>query len=75
MLPKGWVLQMNDRAWMNEEVMLKWVKILHPYTQQHPALLVMDSFSAHTTQVKTELAKINTYPGIIPEGYISYMLI
>ena len=74
-LPKGLVLQMNDRAWMNEEAMLKWVRvILHPYTQRRPALLVMDSFSAHTTQkVKTELAKINTYPAIIPGGCTIYV--
>ena len=44
-------------------------EILHPYTQCHPALLVMNSFSAHTTQkVETELAKINTYQAIIPGG-------
>ena len=53
--------------------MLKWVReILHAYTERRPALLVMDSFSAHTTQkVKTELAKINTYPAIIHGGVTS----
>ena len=72
-LPKGWVLQMNDRAWVNEEVMIRWIReILRPYTQRRPALLVMDSFSAHiTSKVKAELAKINTHPAIIPGGCTS----
>ena len=58
---------------MNEQVILKWVReILHAYTQRGLALLVIDSFSTNTTQkVKTELAKINTYPAIIPSGCAS----
>ena len=72
-LPKGWVLQMKDRAWVNEEVMLRWAReIRHPYTQGRPAMLVMDSFSAHiTSKVKAELAKINTHLAIILRGCTS----
>ena len=33
-LSKGWVLQMNDRAWMNEEVMLKWVRVIYVLTHK-----------------------------------------
>ena len=72
-LPKGWVLQMKDLAWVNEEVMLRCVReILRPYTQRRPALLVMDSFSAHiSSKVKAELAKINTHLAIILGGCTS----
>ena len=55
------------------EVMLRWVRdILRPYTQRRPALLVMDSFTAHiTSKVKAELAKINTHLAIILGGCMS----
>ena len=63
----------NEKAWMREELMIRWVKeILRSYTQRRPALLVMDSFSAHiTSDVRAELEKINTYPAIIPGGCTS----
>lgn len=36
-LPKGWVIQMNEKAWMNEAVMIRWInEILRPYTQRRP---------------------------------------
>ena len=71
--PKGWVVCFNDKAWMREDVMIRWIKeILRPYTQRRPALLVMDSFSAHLTpSVRRELERINTYPAIIPGGCTS----
>ena len=58
---------------MREDVMILWVKeILRPYTQRRPALLVMDSFSAHiTAKVRAELDRINAYPAIIPGGCTS----
>ena len=50
--------------------MIRWIKeILRTYTQRRPALLVVDSFSAHiTTSVRSELERINAFPAIIPGG-------
>lgn len=72
-IPQGWVVCYNDKAWMREDIMIRWIKeILRPYTQRRPALLVMDSFSAHiTTSIRSELERINTYPAIIPGGCTS----
>lgn len=72
-IPRGWVVCFNDKAWMREDVMIRWVKeILRPYTQRRQALLVMDSFSAHiTANVRAELDRINAYPAIIPGGCTS----
>ena len=71
-IPKGWVVCFNDKAWMREDVMIRWIKeILRPYTQRRPALLVMDSFSAHLTSVRSELERINAFPAIIPGGCTS----
>ena len=72
-IPRGWVVCYNDKAWMREDVMIRWIKeVLRPYTQRRPALLVMDSFSAHvTTNVRAELERINAFPAIIPGGCTS----
>ena len=72
-IPQGWVVCFNDKVWTREDVMIRWIKeILHPYTQRRPALLVMDSFSAHiTTSVRSELERINAFPAIIPGGCTS----
>ena len=72
-IPQGWVVCSNDKAWMREDIMIRWIKeILCPYTQRRPALLVMDSFSAHvTTKVQAELERINAFPAIIPGGCTS----
>ena len=66
----GWVVAVNDKAWMREDVMLRWIReILRPYTQRRPSLLVLDSFSAHITlKVREELCKIQCHPSIIPGG-------
>ena len=67
-IPRGLVVCYNDKAWMREDVTIRWIKeVLRPYTQQWPALLVMDSFSAHvTTNIRAELERINAFPAIIP---------
>ena len=72
-IPQGWVVCFNDKVWMREDFMIRWIKeILRPYTQRRPALLVMDSFSAHiTTSVRSELERINAFPAIIPGGCTS----
>ena len=72
-IPRGWVICMNDKAWMNEEVMIGWInEILRPYTQRCPCLLVLDSFSARATaNVRAQLTRINVYPAVIPGGCTS----
>ena len=67
-LPKGCVLQMNNRAWMNEEVMLKWVReVLHPYTQWRPALLAMSFFQhIYHTESQDRVGKDQYLPSHYP---------
>ena len=71
--PPGWIVTVNDKAWMREETMLQWInEVLRPHTQRSPSLLVLDSFSAHiTAKVRTALKKVNCYPAIIPGGCTS----
>ena len=71
--PTGLVVAVNDKAWMREYVMLRWIReILRPYTQRGSFLLVLDSFSAHVTlKAREELRKIQCHPAIIPGGCTS----
>ena len=58
---------------MDEEIMLQWVDLVwEPATEGKRGLLVLDSFSAHTTNnVKKGLKQINTVPFVIPGGFTS----
>ena len=45
--PPGWIVSLNDKAWVGEETMLHRIKeVLRLHTQQRPSLLLLDSFSA-----------------------------
>lgn len=72
-VPKGWIICVQEKAWMDETLMLRWVKeILLPHTKKERCLLVMDSFPAHLTDdVKKTLRKGNTVTAIIPGGCTS----
>lgn len=71
--PAGWVVAVNEKAWMKEETMIRWIKeVLRPYTQRRPSLLILDSFSAHiTVKVREELKRIHCHPAVIPGGCTS----
>ncbi|MEW8548669.1 MAG: hypothetical protein AB2693_34645 [Candidatus Thiodiazotropha sp.] len=72
-VPKGWIVCVQEKAWMDETLMIRWVKeILFPHTKKERCLLVMDSFRAHLTEdVKKTLRKGNTVTAIIPGGCTS----
>ena len=43
--PPGWIVTLNNKAWMRRETMLQWInEVLRPHTQRRPSLLVLDSF-------------------------------
>ena len=49
--PDGIIVTNQDKAWMDETVMLKWIKeIWIPYTKGRKALLIFNSFRAHLTK-------------------------
>lgn len=72
--PKGIVVKVNPKGWMNDEVMMAWISECYSrrpdgFFHQKPALLVMDSMRAHKTdEVKRKLKAFNTTTGIIPYG-------
>ena len=71
--PPGWIVCVQEKAWMDEELMLRWIKDIYlRHTDKERSLLVMDSFRAHLTDnVKKSLRKGNTVPAIIPGGCTS----
>lgn len=71
--PKGWLIAVQEKAWMDETLMLRWINEIYlPFTGRERSLLVMDSFRAHITDdVKKQLRRGNVVPAIIPGGCTS----
>ena len=69
-IPDGVVATTQKKAWMDEARMIEWIrKVWVPYISGKPALLSLDTFSAHLTDaVKAEFEKCNTKLLIIPGG-------
>ena len=61
-IPDGVVATTQEKAWMDELRMLEWIrKVWAPYVSGKPALLSLDTFSAHLTcNVKAEFEKCHT---------------
>jgi len=74
-VPDGVVVTTQKKAWMDESRMLQWIrKVWDLYTNGKPALLSLDTFSAHLTDtVKAEFEKFNTKLLIIPGGCTSIL--
>ena len=74
-IPDGVVATTQDKAWMDELRMLEWIrKVWAPYVSGKPALLSLDTFSAHLTcNVKAEFEKCHTKLLIIPGGCTSVL--
>ena len=72
-VPKGWVVTVQPKAWMDETLMVQWVKeILLPFTKKNRSLCILDSFRGHlTTKVKDSLRRGNSVMGVIPGGCTS----
>ena len=66
-IPSGVYATTQTKAWMDEDRMLEWVrKVWCPYVQGKPALLALDTFSAHLTDKGTKLL-------VIPGGCTSVL--
>lgn len=72
--PKGIVIKVNEKGWMDNDMMKSWVTecyVKRPggFFHTRRALLVMNSMRAHITkEVKDVLETVNTTPAVIPGG-------
>ncbi|MCG8431977.1 MAG: hypothetical protein MJA29_12505 [Candidatus Omnitrophica bacterium] len=72
--PPGVVIRCNPKGWMDENVMNDWldsvyVKRPDGFFHVNPAILTLDSMTAHkTASVKEHLKRKNSKIGIIPGG-------
>ena len=66
--PKDVTVLVQQKAWVDESVMLRWVDdSLRAYTNRNRTLLVMDSFRCHLMDsIKKRLRKANAETAIIP---------
>lgn len=73
--PDSVVVRVQEKAWMNEALMLEWVDIcLRAYTDRRPSILVLDSFRAHITDdVTGAMKKHSVVPAVIPGGCTSLL--
>ncbi len=78
---KGVVVEFNEDAWANEDVIIRWIKkqylpaTAYPFqTLTKPRLLTLDAFTAHKTAgVPQKLRETNTVPSFIPGGCAGYV--
>ena len=46
--PAGWIVTVQENGWMDETLMLKWIKDIYlKYTKKERSLLVLDSFHGY----------------------------
>jgi transposase-like protein len=73
-LPDQMEYGVQDRAWMDEILMLEWIeKVWRPATQHNRfSYLILDECRSHlTVKVKAAFASCNTELDLIPAGYTS----
>ncbi|KAK7096455.1 hypothetical protein V1264_016230 [Littorina saxatilis] len=77
--PKGIVVQVNKKGWMDEKMMDTWLTECYGkrpggFFRRTKALLVMDSMRAHITEkVKKSITATNSIIAIIPGGTTKYL--
>jgi len=73
-MPAGVVVTQNEKGWMNNSVMEKWLESCYSrrpdgFFKTKKALLVLDSMRAHISpEVKEAIKKTNSVPAVIPGG-------
>ena len=78
-LPKGIVVRVNKKGWMDEKMMETWLTECYGkrpggFFRRNKALLVMDSIRAHITQtIKRAVTSTNAINAIIPGGTTKYL--
>ena len=72
-IPAGIVVVMAPKSWANEEIMLKWLRLVWRRDNQQRRLLVWDAFRAHTTdRTKATVRDVyNSDMAVIPGGCTS----
>ena len=71
--PKDWIVTVQEKGWMDGELMLRWIRDIYlKFTKKDRSLLVLDSFRGHLTDsVKKTLRKGNTVMAVISGGCTS----
>lgn len=71
--PKDVIVLVQEKAWVDERVMLEWIDAcLLPYTNRNDSLLVMDSFRCHIMEsVKKRLRKVHANLAVIPGNFMA----
>lgn len=71
--PKDWVVTVQEKGWMDGELMLRWIKDIYlKFTKKDRSMLVLDSFRGHLTdKVKKSLRKGNSVMAVIQGGCTS----
>ena len=74
-VPSGVIATMQAKGWMDEDRVLEWInEVWSPYVSGKPALLSLDTFSAHlTVKVKHAFDRCSTKLLVIPEGCTSVL--
>ena len=78
-LPKGIIVKVHKKGWMDEGLMLDWIRecyVKRPggFFHVKKAILVMDSMRAHLTDAVKEAVKgKNSIPTIIPGGTTKFL--
>ena len=73
-LPAGVIVSNNEKGWMDQEQMLKWINMCYRrrpdgFFTSKKAILVMDSMRAHITDISLETIKnTNSVPAVISGG-------
>ena len=72
-IPAGIVVVMAPKSWANEEIKLKWLRLVWRRDNQQRRLLVWDAFRAHTTdRTKATVRDVyNSDMAVIPGGCTS----
>ena len=76
--PEGFVIVTQEKAWMDEELMLRWIKdIWMKHVKKisgGESILCLDAFSAHTSEaVATEFERQKVHTVVIPGGCTSIL--
>ena len=77
--PKGIVVRVNKKGWMDETMMKAWLRECYSkrpggFFRQSKALLVLDSMRAHITEpVKEVVSSMNSIMAVVPGGTTKYL--
>ena len=73
--PPGCIVAVQEKAWVDERIMLRWVEeCLIAYTKKDRTLLILDAFRCHIMDsVKKQIKRANAQLAVIPGGCTSVL--